>query len=174
LDDEFARSAVGIAGCCDRILEHRGTPAWTEETNPAALAAALKGATLTLQDGLKASAREGNPISGKFEIEDNAFQLSVYTSKGDEVMEVVVDPKTGAIAKAEKITEADDLKEAAGQKSAMAKAATSLLDAADAAVKANPGYRAVSIYPQLQNGNPVAAVTLLRGTTFKKVMEKLG
>jgi hypothetical protein len=31
----------------------------------------------------------------------------------------------------------------------------------------------VSVYPQLQNNNPVAEVTLLQGTTFKKVTEKL-
>ena len=144
-----------------------------EEAEPAALAKALQNMTVTLQDGLKASEREGKPISGKFEIEDNALQLSVYTLKGDDFMEVVMDPKTGAIAKAEKITEAGDLKEAAEQKAAMAKSTTSLLDAADAAVKANPGFRAVGIYPQLQNGSPVAAVTLLQGMAFKKVTEKL-
>ena len=43
--------------------------------------------------------------------------------------------KTGAIAKAEKITDADDLKAATAQKAAMAKATVSLLAAADAAVK---------------------------------------
>jgi hypothetical protein len=32
---------------------------------------------------------------------------------------------------------------------------------------------AVTKPPQLQNGNPMAEVTLLQGTTFKKVMEKL-
>ena len=42
-----------------------------------------------------------------------------------------------------------------------------------AAVKANPGSRAVSVYPQLQNGNATAEVTLLQGMTFKKVTEKL-
>jgi hypothetical protein len=55
----------------------------------------------------------------------------------------------------------------------MTKAKVPLLNAAEAAVNANAGFRAVSIYPQLQNGNPMAEVTLLQGTTFKKVMEKL-
>ena len=41
------------------------------------------------------------------------------------------DPKTGAIAEAEKITDADDLKAAAAQKAAMAKATGSLLAAAE-------------------------------------------
>ena len=55
----------------------------------------------------------------------------------------------------------------------MAKAKVTLLTAADTAVKANPGFQPVSIYPQLQNGDAVAEVTLLQGTTFKKVTEKL-
>jgi hypothetical protein len=93
--------------------------------------------------------------------------------RGDGFMEVVADPKGGAIAKAEKITDADDLKAAASQKAAMAKAKVPLLTAAESAVNANAGSRAVSIYPQLQGSNPVAEVTLLQGTTFKKVMEKL-
>jgi len=144
-----------------------------EDTDPAALAKALKDATVTLQGGLKASEREGKPISGKFEIEHDALQLSVYTLKGNDFNEVIADLKTGAVAKAKKITDADDLKAAAAQKAAMAKATVSLLAAADAAVKANTGLRAVSIYPQLQNGHAVAEVTLLQGTTLKKVTEKL-
>jgi hypothetical protein len=144
-----------------------------EDTDPAALARALKDTTVTLQGGLKASEREGKPISGKFEIEHDALQLSVYTLKGDDFIEVVADPKTGAVAKAEKITDADDLKAAAAQKAAMAKATVSLLAATDAAAKANAGLRVVSIYPQLQNGHAVAEVTLLQGTVLKKVTEKL-
>ena len=84
-----------------------------------------------------------------------------------------MDPKTGVIVKAEKITDPDDLKEATAQKAAMAKARISLFASANAAVKANAGYQAISIYPQLQNGRPVAEVTLLQGTAFKKVTEKL-
>jgi hypothetical protein len=148
-------------------------PAWAEEGNPAALAAAMKDATATLQGGLTASEPQGTPISAKFEIEDGKLQLSVYTMKGDGFMEVVADPKTGAIAKAEKITDADDLKEAASQKAAMAKAKVSLLVATETAVKASAGARAVSIVPELKNGQATAEVTLLAGNTFKKVTEKL-
>jgi len=93
--------------------------------------------------------------------------------KNNNFMEVVADPKTGAISEAEKITDADDLKAATAQKAAMAKAKVPLLTATETAFKANPGFQAVSIYPQLQNGQAVAEVTLLQGTTFKKVTEKL-
>ena len=143
------------------------------ESDRAALAAALKNASATLQGGIKASEAQGTPISAKFELEDGKLQLSVYTMEGDSFTEVVADPNTGAIKEAETIKEADDLKEATAQKAAMAKAKVPLLTAAETAVNANAGFQAVSIYPQLQNGNPMAEVTLLQGTTFKKVMQKL-
>ena len=159
-------AAIGLSGAV-------GATARAEEGNPAALAAAMKNATATLQGGLRASEAQETPISAKFEVEDGKLQLSVYTMKGDSFTEVVADANTGAIKEAETIKEADDLKEATAQKAAMAKAKVPLLTAAETAVKANAGFRAVSIYPQLQNGNPMAEVTLLQGTAFKKVTEKL-
>jgi hypothetical protein len=143
------------------------------EGDPAALAAAMKDATATLQGGLKASEREGTPISAKFEIADGKLQLSVYTMKGNDFMEVVADPKTGAIAEADKITDAEDLKATTSQKAAMAKAKVPLLAATETAVKDNPGFVAVSIFPELKNGQATAEVTLLQGTTLKKVTETL-
>jgi hypothetical protein len=150
-----------------------GTTAQSEESNSAALAAAMKNATATLQGGLKASEPQGTPISAKFEIEDGKLQLSIYTMKGNDFMEVVADPNTGAIAKSEKITDAGDLKAATEQKAAMAKAKLPLLTATETAVKANAGSRAVSIVPELKSGQAMAEVTLLQGTAFKKVTEKL-
>ena len=150
-----------------------GATARAEEGNPAALAAAMKNATATLQGGLRASETQGTPISAKFEIEDGKLQLSVYTMQGDSFTEVVADANTGAIKEAETIKEADDLKEATEQKAAMAKAKVPLLTVAETAVSGNPGFRAVSIVPELKNGQAMAEVTLLQGTTFKKVMEEL-
>ena len=104
------------------ILSLVGLAAWAEgETNPAALAKALPQATVTLDQALKASEREGQPISAKYEIEDGALQLSVYTMKGAGFSEVIVDHKAGGIAKSEKITEGDDLKAAQTQSAAMAR-----------------------------------------------------
>src|SRR5215469_5882860 len=151
----------------------RVIPAWAEGGDDAALAAAMKNAAATLQGGLKASEAQGTPISAKFELEDGKLQLSVYTMKGNDLMEVVADPNTGAVGKAERITDADDLKEAAEQKAAMAKAKVPLLIAAETAVKANAGSLAISIVPELKSGQATAEVTLLQGTTLKKVTEKL-
>jgi hypothetical protein len=144
-----------------------------EEKDEAALAHAMQPAKATLEAGLKASEREGKPISAKFEIEDGNLQLSIYTAKGDAFTEAVLDPASGAIVKAEKITDADDLKEAQAQSTAMTTAKQSLLAATEAAVKANSGFRAVSVEPELKDGHPVAEVTLLQGSTFKKVSTKL-
>src|SRR5712664_1072689 len=124
-----------VIGFCGAAV----VPAWAEGGDPAALAAAMKDASATLQGGLKASEPQGTPISAKFEIDDGKLQLSVYTMKGDGFTEVVADPKTGAIAEAEKITDADDLKAAESQKAAMAKAKVPLLTATETAVKANAG-----------------------------------
>ena len=148
-------------------------PAWGEDDDAAVLATALKDTKYTLQDGLKAGEREGQPISAQFEIDDGKLQLSIYTTKGDDFTEVVADPNSGAIMKSEKITDTDDLNDAAEQKAAMAKATVSLLAAADAAVKDNAGSRVVGIFPELTDGHAVAEVTLLQGTTAKKVTEKL-
>ena len=148
-------------------------PAWAEGGDEAALAAAMKNATATLEGGLRNSEAQGTPISAKFEIEDGKLQLSIYTMKGNDLMEVVADPATGAITKAEKITDAGDLKEAAEQKAAMAKAKVPLLTVTETAVNANAGSRAVSIVPELKNGQATAEVTLLQGTALKKVTEKL-
>jgi len=143
------------------------------EDNPAELAKALREASVSLDRGLKASEHEGKPISGKFELEDGALQLSVYTVKGGEFNEVIVDHKTGAIKKAEKITEADDLKDANEQSQAMAKAKVSLDKAVENAMKANSGYRAVSAMPALDAEEPVVNITLIKGEDVKKVTEKL-
>jgi hypothetical protein len=160
---------VTAAGLCSAAA----LPAWAQDEEIEAMAAALKDTKFTLQDALKAGEREGQPISAQFEIDDGKLQISVYTVKGDEFAEVVADPKTGAIVKSEKITDTDELSDAADQKAAMAKAKSSLLAAADAAVNENAGFRAVSIFPDLRDGHAVAEVTLLQGTTAKKVTEKL-
>jgi hypothetical protein len=144
-----------------------------EETNPAALAKALQSASLPLEKAMKVSEREGKPISAKYEIEHGALQLSIYTQKGDRFSELILDHKSGAVAKEEWITDGDDMKAAQAQAAAMAKAKVWLAVAADRAVETNTGYRAVSVMPKLESDSPVAVVTLMKGDEVKKVSEKL-
>ena len=145
----------------------------SDDKEHAELAKALKDAKISLQRGLTASAKEGKPISAKYEVEHGQLQLSVYTMKGETFSEVIVDHKTGKVAKAEPITGGDDLSAAKAQREAMAKAKRSLDAAASEAVKENKGYRAVSVMPALKDGHPVADVTLVKGTEWKTVSEKL-
>ena len=77
------------------------------------------------------------------------------------------------MAKAEPITKGDDLTHAKEQSQAMAKAKRTLAAAASDAVKANAGYRAISVMPSMKDDHPVAEVTLLKGTDWKTVSEKL-
>ncbi len=157
------------------VLAIAGSPCSAEESgsSAAALAKALPQAKLSLEQGLKAGAASGKPISGKYEIEDGALQLSVYTDKDGQFSEVIVDHQSGTVKKAEKITDSDDLKEAKEQSAAMAKAKVSLDQAVDKAVKANSGYRAVKIEPTLEGGKPIAEVTLMKGADVKNVKEQL-
>ncbi len=55
----------------------------------------------------------------------------------------------------------------------MAKAKRSVEAAAAAAVKENKGFRAVSVMPAMKEDHPVADVTLVKGTEWKTVTEKL-
>ena len=148
--------------------------AWaSDEKDHTELAKALKDAKIPLQRGLSASAKEGKPISAKYEVEDGKLQLSVYTMKADKFSEVIVDHKTGKVTKTEPITSGDDLTAAKAQGEAMAKAKRSLEAAASEAVKENKGYRVVSVMPALKDGHPVADVTLVKGEEWKTVSEKL-
>ena len=152
-------------------------PAWAEADDPRALAAALKDATATLQGGLKASEREGTPISAKFEIDDGKLQLSVYTAKEGKFFEVIVDHMTGNIAKVEPITEGEDLTHAKSQKAAMDRAKVKLADAATKAKGLAKGEAAevvvVSAVPELKNDRPEVVVVLLQGKRFSTASQPL-
>ena len=137
------------------------------------LAKAVSGAKVSLVKGLAASAREGNPISAKFELEHGVLQLSVYTAKGGKFSEVIVDHTTGKEAKVDAITGGEDLTAAKAQNDVMAKATRSLAAATETAVKANRGFRAVSVMPALKDGHPIADVTLVKGDEWTTVSEKL-
>ena len=96
----------------------------------AELANALSGVKVSLQQGFTASEREGQPISGKFEVDNGKLQLSVYTAKEGKFFEVIVDHVTGTVAKVEPIDEGEDLAHAKAQKAAMDRAKVKLADAA--------------------------------------------
>src|SRR6516164_3738152 len=144
-----------------------------DEASGVAVAKYLPTAKVTLQQGLTAAESQGKPISGKFEVDEGHFQLSVYTAKSGKFSEVVIDPATGAVTKTEAITEGDDLAEAKAQNAASSKATKSLKAAAQQAEKDSPGFHAVSITPKLENGRAVADVDLVKGTVHKAATTSL-
>lgn len=144
-----------------------------QENDRAGLAKAVAEAKVSLEQDLSSSAREGKPISAKFEIEERKLQLSVYTAKGDKFSEVIVDQETGKVAKTEPITSGDDFTAAKAQSEAMSKAKESLRATLAKVLKGNPGFRAVSIFPALKDGHPVAEVILAKRDEWKTVSEKL-
>ena len=143
----------------------------------AELANALSAAKISLQQGLVASEAEGQPISGKFEVEDGKLQLSVYTAKAGKFFEVIVDHQTGKIAKVEPISEGEDLSHANSQKAAMDRAKVKLADAAVKSMGQAKGpvgdVRVVSVVPELKDDRPEAAIVLLAGKQFSTASEHL-
>jgi hypothetical protein len=62
-----------------------------EAKDQAAVAKQLPSAKVTLSQGLAASESKGQPIAGKFQVDESHFQLSVYTVQGSAFQEVIVD-----------------------------------------------------------------------------------
>lgn len=145
-----------------------------EDEDQAAVAKLLPAAKITLQQGLTVSESEGQPISGKFEVDEGHFQLSVYTAKAGKFYEVAIDPATGKIVKTEPLLEGEDFAAATSQAAAMAKAKTPLKAAADKAQHTLiAGFRAVSVTPNLKQEHAAADVSLLKGVQWKSVSEPL-
>ena len=171
-------SAVGLAVAL--MASFAGQPpalAIGPDQEQAELAKALNGVKISLQQGFTASEREGQPISGKFEMDEGKLQLSVYTAKEGKFFEVVVDHMTGTIAKVEPIAEGEDLGHAKAQKAAMDRAKVKLADAATKAKGQAKGEAAdvlvVSVTPELKDDRPEATIVLLQGKKFSTALERL-
>ena len=140
----------------------------------AKLVKAMPEAKVPLAQGIKTAAAGARAISAQYEVDEDAgFQLSVFVAKGSDVYETIVDYTTGAIKKSDKLVDPDDIKDAAKQVAAMAKAKMTLDQAVDEALKANPGYTAIRIYPKLTGGSAVAAITLLKDGKTKRLPARL-
>jgi hypothetical protein len=168
-------SACGfvIAALVASVAGHRSAFAIGLDEQQAELANAMSSAKVSLQQGFVASEREGQPISGKFEVEDGKLQLSVYIAKDGKFFEVIVDHVAGNITKVEPINEGDDLTHAKSQKTAMDRAKLKLADAATKAKGQVGDVLVVSATPELKDDRPVASVVLLAGKRFSTASEPL-
>jgi hypothetical protein len=146
-------------------------------------AQALRDARVSLEEGLAAAAGEGKPIAATFGIgEDGGARLVVYTVKDVQVSEVIVDQQTGQSVMVKAITGDEDLTAAESRVEVMAKANLTLESAVVEAIYSNinvagahpnRGYRAVSVFPSLRDGHPLAVITLCNGSQWKTVHERL-
>lgn len=144
-------------------------PALAEGNDPAALLKALPAAKISLSQGLQAGAAKGRPISGKFELDGDKLQLSVYVGKDGKFSEVIVDHGKGTVTKVVAITEGEDLVAAQAQWAALAKVKESLKTAVASAEHSAPGYRAISVFPEVGSQGAVAKVTLTKQSEVKTV-----
>jgi hypothetical protein len=147
-------------------------PAMTDK-DKAELATAVSGAKVPLEQGLMVSKKNGKPVSAKFEIENGKPQLSVYIVKdGSKYSEVIVDHASGEIAKAEPIT-GDDLTEAKKQSDGLFRATREIREAVKEAKHDNPGYLAVSVWPEMKDGHSMANVQLVKDNDWKTAVVDL-
>ena len=148
-----------------------------DDDDDAALGGVVMNAPVSLEQGFAASSGEGVPISGKFEIEKDVAQLSVYTAKNDAFAEIIVDHRTGQVAKVIPIVDGNDLASAKEQMEVLRHAGLLLEKATSSALKTFPGYRAVSATPGRKDGKadapPVAKIVLTNGREWKTVYEPL-
>jgi len=163
--------SVGIAAA--GVLLCTSLASRAEENYLAAVMRELPQATVSLDEAIKVSKREGKPISAEYDVEDGGLQISVYAKNGDQFSEVIVDPKSGLIIKTKPLTDPKEIREAEAESAAITKAKLPLEAALGAAVSANNGYRAVGIIPIINDDEPVATVTMIGGDGIKTVAEKL-
>jgi hypothetical protein len=172
-------SACGfiIVALAASFVGHRSALAIGPDEEQAELANVMSSAKVSLQQGFTTSEREGQPISGKFEVDNGKLQLSVYTAKEGNFFEVIVDHVAGGISKFEPITEGEDLAHAKAQKAAMDRSKIKLADAATKAKGQVKGEATdvlvVSAVPELKDDHPVVAVVLLQGKKFSTASEPL-
>jgi hypothetical protein len=166
---------VAFAGIADRFAGLRADEDEDDddEGGQAAVVRGLRFAKVSLQRGLTAGEREGQPISAKFGVDRGNFQLSVLTSKEGQFSEVFVDYSTGEISKVSQITAGDEFATAQSQSAAMARAKTSLKDVVERSLADAAGFRAVGVVPNLKDGRAVATVLIVKGEDFKLVNQPL-
>jgi len=126
-----------------------------------ALANILKTKMTVLPQALSVSEAEGQPLSAKFEMEGGHLQLVVYATKDGKFVKIIVEPATGMIARVEALPE-DKIGDAKAQSTVLTKAKIGLKDVVHVAMQ-DRGMRAVSVMPDMKDGHPVAAVSVLMG-----------
>jgi len=162
-----------VAAATTTLIFTALSTSWADEEFWATVMRELPEASVSLDQALKTSEQEGEPISAEYDVEDGDLQISVYVKKGGHFGEVIIDPKSGTINTTKPLTAPKEVDEARTQSVALRKAKLPLTAALATAVDSNSGYRAVSIIPILGDDEAVAAITLMKGEAIKQVAQKL-
>ena len=83
---------------------------------------------------------------------------------------MIVDHTSGEIAKSDPITGGDDLTAAKKQNDGLFRATRELREAVKEAKRDNPGYLAVSVWPDTKDGHSVATVMLVKDNDWKSAV----
>ena len=107
--------SIVIAMAIFASLVVASTSSRADEEFLAAVIALLPQATVSLDQALKTSESEGSPLSAEYDVHNGELQISVYTKKGDEFEEVVIDAKSGSIKNMKPLSEpAEVIEQSAG------------------------------------------------------------
>jgi hypothetical protein len=164
----MSKNNYGIALVIAGICAATPMPTRAKETDRPLQPQLISTASVSLDQGLRASVARGTPISGKFEIEGDTLQLSVFLLQEGKFSEVIVDRQSGFIKKVWVITDTNNLKAAKTQSQVMARAKVSLDKAVRDSVTANPGFSAASVIPILLANRPIAEIVLMKGIDTKR------
>jgi len=108
-------SAIAVVG----ILICVGSPSRAEENFLSAVIRELPQATVSLDQALRATKREGTPVSAEYDVQDGDLQSSVYAKSGDQFSEVIVDPKSGSILKTKPLTDPTNQRSSGAERGAI-------------------------------------------------------
>jgi hypothetical protein len=138
------------------------TSAPLEKDSNESLIKLMASASTDLKKGLTISEKLGEPISAKFESENDTLQLSIYIRKGGEFFEAVIDHKTVNILNVAAIDHGEDLSAAKAQDLAMDQAKISLTAAVDKAMVQTTNAKVLQAVPGLKDGHPVTSIELVK------------
>jgi hypothetical protein len=154
---------VGAAVKRDQAPEQKPEPDSDKMgVDVAALSAALKDSKVPLHAGIRMVSKEAIPLSANYELKEGKLLLAVYTVRGDEFFETIVDPQTGKAIMGGPITIDDDLVVVREQAKVVTGSSHPLWEVVFRVERANQGYRAVSVVPEQGEQGPAAIVILMK------------
>ncbi len=149
--------------------QEQGSDADKGGVDVAALSAAVKEAKTSLHAGIRMVSKDGIPLSANYEMKKGKLLLAVYTVRGDEFFETIIDPQSGKAIMAGPITINDDLTVVREQAKVITGSSHALWEVVFSAERANQGYRAVSVIPAQGEQGPAAIVILMKGLELMAV-----